>query len=222
MMNNQEKYHPGQPPQPSYPSQNSYPPQQQVLQRAPFNAEEQKAFRECIKEAFYYRCVPFSFIGSAVAYIGLKAGYLKENSRFGFAPKMMGVALIGFVLGKLSYQNACAEKLMRLPNSPVGEALRKRKSQVGFQETLSPESGYKMDEKWDGNHQDGLVDATGSYGPDEGSPQNPSFCPEGRSQPHGVPSNTHHHSSSSNYSYSPSTISEATTKKNSYGDDVYV
>lgn len=57
------------------------------------------------------------------------------SSRFGYAPKMFGAAFVGYFTGKLSYQNVCAEKLMQLPDSPVGEVLRKRKGRLGFQET---------------------------------------------------------------------------------------
>lgn len=57
------------------------------------------------------------------------------SERFGYAPKMIGGAVVGYFLGKVSYQNACAEKLMQLPNSPIGEALRKRKGRLGFQES---------------------------------------------------------------------------------------
>ncbi|CAL4068203.1 unnamed protein product [Meganyctiphanes norvegica] len=137
------------------PPQQGYPPQQQQQQqqsqRPVFNSEELRVLRECNKESFYYRCLPFAFVGSSAAYMAIRTGYLNQSSRFGFAPKMMGAALVGYFVGKMSYQNACAEKLMRLPNSPVGEALRKRKGQVGFQESLSIEPGFKMDEKWEGS-----------------------------------------------------------------------
>ena len=41
---------------------------------------------------------------------------------------------MGYFLGKFSYQSKCAEMLMRLPNSQLGEALRQKKLKGGFQE----------------------------------------------------------------------------------------
>lgn len=39
---------------------------------------------------------------------------------------MVGV-LIGYFLGKFSYQNKCAEKIMQLPNSKLAEMLKMKK-----------------------------------------------------------------------------------------------
>lgn len=132
--------------------QQGYPPQQQQPEqpkRPVFNSDELRVLRECNKESFYYRCLPFAFLGTSASYMAMRTGYLNQSARFGYAPKMMGAAIVGYFLGKMSYQNACAEKLMKLPNSPIGEALRKRKGQVGFQESLSLEPGFKMEEKWE-------------------------------------------------------------------------
>lgn len=38
---------------------------------------------------------------------------------------MLGV-IVGYFAGKFSYQQKCAEKIMRLPNSRLGEILRQR------------------------------------------------------------------------------------------------
>lgn len=62
-------------------------------------------------------------------------GYLKPSLRFGPGPKMFLASIVGYFIGKLSYQSVCAEKLMALPNSQLGEILRKKKGQMGFQET---------------------------------------------------------------------------------------
>lgn len=61
-------------------------------------------------------------------------GYLKPSVRFGAGPKMFVASIIGYFIGKMSYQRKCAEKLMALPNSHIGEMLRQRKGQMGFQE----------------------------------------------------------------------------------------
>jgi hypothetical protein len=44
-------------------------------------------------------------------------------------------AIIGYFLGKISYQSKCAEMMMRLPNSQLGEALRQRRMKGTLQET---------------------------------------------------------------------------------------
>lgn len=54
-------------------------------------------------------------------------GYLKANPRFGPYPKVALAVIVGYFVGKLSYQQRCAEKLMALPNSYIGQLLRDRK-----------------------------------------------------------------------------------------------
>jgi hypothetical protein len=51
--------------------------------------------------------------------------------------------VVGYFLGKFSYQTKCAEKLMQLPNSQIGEILRRRR-QGNFQESLEPGFGPGM------------------------------------------------------------------------------
>lgn len=46
---------------------------------------------------------------------------------FGPTPKVIVSVIIGYFIGKISYQTKCAEKLMQLPNSRVGEILRQRR-----------------------------------------------------------------------------------------------
>ena len=62
------------------------------------------------------------------------AGYLKAHPRWGASVKVTLAAVLGFFLGKMSYQSKCAEMIMALPNSPLAEMLRQRK-RGGFQET---------------------------------------------------------------------------------------
>ena len=59
---------------------------------------------------------------------------MNKSVKYGYTPKMVGAAFIGYIFGKISYQNTCAEKLMKLPNSKVGAALRKRKGLPEYQE----------------------------------------------------------------------------------------
>lgn len=131
--------------------QQGYPPQgpptgpsSQEQFKPVFTQEELRVLRECNLESFYYRCVPMAAALTTAAYIAMRRGVLKVSERFGYSPKMLGAAFIGYFAGKFSYQNACAEKLMQLPNSPVGEALRNRKGRMGFQESLSIEPGFSV------------------------------------------------------------------------------
>lgn len=54
-------------------------------------------------------------------------GHLKPNARFGAVPKVTLAVVAGYFIGKLSYQQACAEKLMALPGSYIGQLLRERR-----------------------------------------------------------------------------------------------
>lgn len=55
------------------------------------------------------------------------------SPRFGAAPKVFGAVIFGYFLGKLSYQTKCAEKIMKLPNSRLAEALRRRRKGEFFE-----------------------------------------------------------------------------------------
>lgn len=49
------------------------------------------------------------------------------SPKYGPIPKVALGVVVGYFAGKFSYQGKCAEKIMRLPNSPLGEMLRKRR-----------------------------------------------------------------------------------------------
>lgn len=57
-------------------------------------------------------------------------GYFKPNIRWGPWPKVVFSGLLGYIIGKYSYQNVCAEKLMQLPNSEIGRVLRERRGKI--------------------------------------------------------------------------------------------
>lgn len=57
----------------------------------------------------------------------LFTGHLKPNPRFGVIPKVTLAVVMGYFIGKISYQEKCAEKLMALPGSYIGQLLRERK-----------------------------------------------------------------------------------------------
>ncbi|XP_060519543.1 OCIA domain-containing protein 1 [Cylas formicarius] len=81
----------------------------------------------------------------------IRRGYiLRSQNRFGATPKVMAAVAVGYFVGKFSYQGKCAEKLMQLPNSPLGQMIRARKegrlpegteSGFGPSVSLSPFSG---------------------------------------------------------------------------------
>lgn len=92
-----------------------------------FSPEELRVLRECNKESFYQRCLPFSAFLATSTYLGVKNGFLRPNVKFGATPKVAVAVVVGYFLGKFSYQKKCAEKLMQLPNSRLGEALRQKR-----------------------------------------------------------------------------------------------
>ncbi|CAF4743185.1 unnamed protein product [Pieris macdunnoughi] len=102
-----------------------------------FSPDELKALEECDKESFYQRCLPFSTLFATVTYAAVKYGHFKPNPRFGAFPKVTLAVIVGYFLGKLSYQQACAEKLMALPGSYIGQLLRERK-EGKFSATRAP------------------------------------------------------------------------------------
>ncbi|XP_063837706.1 OCIA domain-containing protein 1 isoform X1 [Ostrinia nubilalis] len=92
-----------------------------------FTQDEIKALEECDRESFYRRCVPFSSAFATATYAAIKTGHLRANPRFGAFPKLTLAVVVGYFLGKLSYQSACADKLMALPGSYIGQLLRDRR-----------------------------------------------------------------------------------------------
>jgi len=121
--------------------QGQSPPRMQ--QPYKFTAEELRVIRECNRESFYQRCLPIGTILGFSTYYAVKTGYLQPNPRFGAVPKIMVSVVVGYFLGKFSYQSKCAEKLMQLPNSHVADILRKRRQGI-YQESLEPGFGPGM------------------------------------------------------------------------------
>lgn len=96
------------------------------LQNHTLTQEELKVLQECNRESFLYRALPLG-LGAAVAVqYGTKMGYLTPHPKYGPYMKMIGAGFIGWMVGKFSYRRQCEEKLMKLPNSVIGEALRRK------------------------------------------------------------------------------------------------
>ncbi|EDW56857.1 OCIA domain-containing protein 1 isoform X2 [Drosophila sechellia] len=104
-----------------------------------FSAEEVKALRECNTESFFQRSLPFGTGLGLLAYFGVKNGYLQGHVKYGAVPKVVMGVILGYFVGKFSYQQKCAEKIMRLPNSHLGELLRQRRQGGGVISSITPD-----------------------------------------------------------------------------------
>lgn len=93
-----------------------------------FSSEELRVLQQCNRESFYQRSLPFSSVMGVATYWAVKSGYMKGSPRFGAAPKVTLAVLLGYIMGKVSYQKECAEKLMALPDSKLGQMLRNKRS----------------------------------------------------------------------------------------------
>lgn len=69
----------------------------------------------------------------------MKNGYIQGNGKYGAVPKVVMGVILGYFVGKFSYQQKCAEKIMRLPNSRLGEILRQRRQGGGVISTITPD-----------------------------------------------------------------------------------
>lgn len=108
-----------------------------------FSPEEMRVLNECNKESFFKRCLPLSSLLGFGTYYGVRVGYFKGHPKFGSIPKVSAAVFIGYFIGKISYQWKCAQKLMEVPNSKLGQILRekRRAGKSGFPETLEPGFG---------------------------------------------------------------------------------
>lgn len=96
-----------------------------------FSPEEMRVLQRCNRESFYQRSLPLSTLFSLGTYWCVKSGYLKPHPQWGATWKMVGASIVGYFIGKISYQQRCAEYFMALPESQVGEMLRKRRQLRG-------------------------------------------------------------------------------------------
>ncbi|CAD5114193.1 DgyrCDS3337 [Dimorphilus gyrociliatus] len=121
-------------------SSNNNVEQQQIAQlqhpaKMQFTKEELLTLKECNRESFWKRCVPFSIgLMTCTQYL-INAGYLSKSPRFGSMMKLTAAGLIGYIGGKFSYQGKCREKILALENSPLADAMRKRGT--GFMQQMS-------------------------------------------------------------------------------------
>lgn len=100
-----------------------------ATQRTPmyrFTKEELAVLEECNNESFFQRSLPIGTSLGIGSYLAVQKGYFKASARYGAWPKVAAAVVVGYFLGKISYQQICAEKLMALPNSHIGQVLRNR------------------------------------------------------------------------------------------------
>ncbi|XP_071446634.1 OCIA domain-containing protein 1 [Hetaerina americana] len=111
-----------------------------------FSEDELRVLRECNRESFYLRSLPLSCLLGLGAFYGVNAGFLKKNPRWGPTPKIAIGVVIGYFMGKISYQERCAEKIMQLPNSKLAEYLRQKKlrGRSGYESMDTPNLGGAM------------------------------------------------------------------------------
>nr|XP_014093629.1 OCIA domain-containing protein 1 isoform X2 [Bactrocera oleae]XP_014093630.1 OCIA domain-containing protein 1 isoform X2 [Bactrocera oleae] len=106
-----------------------------------FSADEIRVLRECNSESFLQRSLPLGTALGLGAYLAVKNGYLQPNFKYGAVPKVVVGVIVGYFIGKFSYQQKCAEKLMRLPNSKLGELLSQRQRDGSVISRLNPDQG---------------------------------------------------------------------------------
>ncbi|CAN8032798.1 unnamed protein product [Ixodes persulcatus] len=75
---------------------------------------------------------------------GAKAGYLTAHPRFGTTLKVVGAGFAGWLVGKFSYQSTCEQKLMQLPGSVIGDAIRRKRGLSSSQTTGDPQDSNQV------------------------------------------------------------------------------
>ncbi|XP_040074179.1 OCIA domain-containing protein 1 [Ixodes scapularis] len=113
-------------------------------QRYAFTPEELRVLKECNRESFYYRSLPFATAAMVAVHYGAKAGYLTAHPRFGTTLKVVGAGFAGWLIGKFSYQSTCEQKLMQLPGSVIGDAIRRKRGLSSSQTTGDPQDSNQV------------------------------------------------------------------------------
>lgn len=108
-----------------------------------FSPDELRVLKECEIESLTKRSIPLGTLFGVGCWSAVQRGYLKPNANYGSGPKVFAAVVVGYFLGKLSYQQKCAEKIMQLPNSRLAEALRRRKKGEFF-ESFAPDGGVSL------------------------------------------------------------------------------
>ncbi|KAJ0183593.1 hypothetical protein K1T71_000016 [Dendrolimus kikuchii] len=109
-----------------------------------FSQDELRVLGECNRESFFQRSLPLGTGLGLATLAAVQRGHFKPNPRFGAFPKVTLAVVVGYFIGKLSYQQACAEKLMALPGSYIGQLLRDKKEGRSSINTSLPKQSPSM------------------------------------------------------------------------------
>ncbi|XP_078254865.1 OCIA domain-containing protein 1 [Rhinoraja longicauda] len=131
--------------------------------------EERRVFKECNKESFYYRSLPFSGMSMLVTQVLISRGILSTSNRFGSIPKVAFAGVCGYLVGKISYMRTCQEKFMRLENSPLGDALRQGRRRFSHQHSY-PKSDFS-----ESTGEDQTLSSPSTFQPDMNSPSSSDY-----------------------------------------------
>lgn len=102
------------------------------MPKAELTPDEIKALKECNKESFWYRCLPAGVVCVTTTQLLTSRGILTPHPKYGALLKNIAAATVAYFMGKLSYQEECRQKIMRLENSPLAEAMRRGKRGAGL------------------------------------------------------------------------------------------
>jgi len=108
-----------------------------------FTKEELAVLKQCNTESFFQRSMPIATFFGVGTWAAVQRGFLSGSAKFGAGPKVFAAVTVGYFIGKLSYQQKCAEKIMRLPNSQLAEML-KRKNKGEFFEKFTSDGGISL------------------------------------------------------------------------------
>jgi len=96
---------------------------------------DKKLLKECRDEAFYSRSLPLMVAMCGGTHALVKIGKLSPHPKYGSLFKVMWAAFFGNIIGKITYQGQCNNKLMADPNSLLGRSLRQRLGQTVLEPT---------------------------------------------------------------------------------------
>jgi len=122
-------------------SESRFPPEGVKRSQIQLTSEELRILRDCNRESFYYRCLPLMVAGMGGTYLAVKRGILTGHPRWGPAGKMAAAAVTGWFVGKMSYRSKCEEKFLKLGNSTIGNAVRKKR---GYSLEIDQSENYQF------------------------------------------------------------------------------
>ncbi|CAG0921143.1 unnamed protein product [Notodromas monacha] len=89
----------------------------ELRERLELSQDKLQVLQRCNMESFWYRSFPFAIGLLVLAHLGIQ--------------KVLLATLVGYIAGKFSYWDKCAEMIMELPNSHLAETLRRNQQNAG-------------------------------------------------------------------------------------------